>query len=104
MLVIHLGEAGRELARAGTGRRHDHERALRLDELIAPIALLRDDEVDVVRISLDGIVQLARDAEHREATAEDIRRGLSGVLREHHAATAMPLLLKISARRSTSSS
>ena len=68
----------------GPGARHDHERALRLDELVAPIALLGDDEVDVVRIPLDGIVQLARDAEHREAAAEDIGCRLAGILGHHH--------------------
>ena len=37
-----------------------------------------------MRVARDGVMQLAGDAEHREALAEGVGRGLAGVLREHH--------------------
>ena len=85
VLVIDLREAGRELAGARAGRRHHNERARGLDELVPAIALVGDDEVDVVGIAVDGIVQLAGDAEGIETTTEGIGGRLAGILRDNHA-------------------
>ena len=83
MLVVHLGKAGCELARTGARRRHHDKRARGLDELVLAVPLLRNDEVDVVGISLDGIVQLAGDAKHLKTAAEHVGSGLRRILREH---------------------
>ena len=83
MLVVHLGKAGCELARTGARRRHHDKRTRGLDELVLPIALLGDDEVDIMRVALDGIVQLAGDAKHLKTAAEHVGSGLRRILREH---------------------
>ena len=63
VLVIELRQAGGELARAGTGSGDHNERTGGLDKLVLAIAVVGHDQVDVVRIALDGIVQLGRNAE-----------------------------------------
>ena len=63
MLVIQLLEASGKLARARAGRRHDDERTRGLDELVLAVAIVRNDQIDVVRIALNGIVQLGGNAE-----------------------------------------
>ena len=88
MLVIELRQARGKLARAGTGGGHHNQRASGLDKLVLTVAVLGNDEVDVVRVALDGIVQLAGDAQVRKAVAEHVRGGLAGILGQHHAGDA----------------
>ena len=63
MVVVHLRQAGGHLAAARPRSGDDDEIAGRLDVLIAPIALLGDDEGDVPGISGDRIVAVDRDAQ-----------------------------------------
>ena len=84
MLVIQLREASGELARARAGRRHDDERTGGLDKLVLAIAVVGHDQVDIVRIPLDGIVELGGNAERVQAVAEHIGSGLAGVLGDDH--------------------
>ena len=81
VLVVDLRQAGRELAGAGAGGRHHDERAGGLDVLVLAVALVGDDEVDVVGVALDGVVQLAGDAEVGQAVAERVGGALARVLR-----------------------
>ena len=84
MLVIQLREASGELARARTGGSDHDERTGGLDKLVLAIAVVGHDQVDVVRIALDGIVQLGGNAERVQAIAEHIGGGLAGVLGDDH--------------------
>ena len=86
VLLVELGEAGGHLARPRAGCRDDHDGALGLDVLVLAVALVADDAVDVVRVALDGIVQVAADAERVEALAERVGSRLVAVLRDAHAA------------------
>ena len=49
-----------------------------------PVAFVRNDQIDIVRIPLDGIVQLGGNAERVQAIAEHIGGGLAGVLGDDH--------------------
>ena len=84
MLVIQLREASGELARAGAGCRHDNERTRGLDKLVLAVAIVGHDQIDIVRIPLDGIVQLGGNTERVQAVAEHIGSGLPGVLGDDH--------------------
>ncbi len=42
----------------GPGRGHDNERTGGLDKLVLAVAIVGHDQIDIVRIPLDGIVQL----------------------------------------------
>ena len=84
VLVIELRQASGELARARAGRRHDNERSGGLDKLVLAIAIVGHDQIDIVRIALDGIVQLGGNTERIQAIAEDIGSGLAGILRNDH--------------------
>ena len=81
--MIELGQAGSELAGARTRRRHDDERTRSLDELVLAVALLAHDKVDIVGVALNGVMELAGNAEHGEAAAELVGGRLTGVLGEH---------------------
>ena len=63
VLVIELRQAGGELARARAGSGDHNERTSGLDKLVLAIAVVGHDQVDVVRIALDGIVQFCGNAE-----------------------------------------
>ena len=84
VLMIELRQAGGELARAGAGSGDHDERAGGLDKLVLAIAVVGHDQVDVVRIALDGIVQLGGNAERVQAIAKHIGGGLAGVLGDDH--------------------
>ena len=84
MLVIQLREASGELARAGAGCRHDNERTRGLDKLVLAVAIVGHDQIDIVRIPLDGIVQLGGNTERVQAVAEYIGSRLAGVLGDNH--------------------
>ena len=75
VLMIELGQAGSELAGARTRRRHDDERTRSLDELVLAVALLAHDKVDIVGVALNGVMELAGNAEHGEAAAELVAAG-----------------------------
>ena len=84
VLVIELRQAGGKLARAGAGCRHDNERTRGLDKLVLAVAIVGHDQIDIVRIPLDGIVQLGGNAERVQAVAEHIGSRLASVLGDDH--------------------
>ena len=84
MLVIQLRQAGGKLARARAGCRHDNERTRGLDKLVLAVAFVRNNQIDIVRIALDGIMQLGGNTERVQTIAEDIGSGLTGILRDDH--------------------
>ena len=86
VLVVELREARGHLAAAGAGGRHHHERPRGLDELVASIAFVAHDAVDVVGVAGDGVVQVAADAQAVQALAERLGRGLVRVMGDDHAA------------------
>ena len=88
VLMIELGEADGHLAAARTGRGDDDERAVRLDELVAAVALIADDAGDVVGIALDGIVAVDLQPERLELGLEDLGGGLAAEAGQDDAAHA----------------
>lgn len=84
MLVIELRQAGGKLARARTGGSDHDERSGGLDKLVLAVAIVGHDQIDIVRIPLDGIVQLGGNTERVQAVAEHIGSGLAGVLGDDH--------------------
>ena len=84
VLVIELRQAGGELARAGAGSGDYDERSGGLDKLVLAVAIVGHDQVDIVRIPLDGIVQLGGNTERVQAVAEHIGSRLAGVLGDDH--------------------
>ena len=75
--MVELGEAGRKLARARTRRRDDDERAGGLDVVIFPVALVADDERDIVRVTLDDVVHVDPDAVFFQMILEEERAVLA---------------------------
>ncbi len=104
MLVIQLREASSELARAGAGCRHDNERTRGLDKLVLAVAIVGHDQIDIVRIPLDGIVQLGGNTERVQAVAEHIGSRLAGVLGDDHSRDGKAVAAEQVNQRSTSSS
>ena len=84
VLVIELRQAGGKLARARTGGSDHDERSGGLDKLILAVAIVGHDQIDIVRIPLDGIVQLGGNTERVQAVAEHIGSRLAGVLGDDH--------------------
>ena len=56
VIVVELREAGCELAGAGSGSGNNHQRASRMNVFVTSQPLIGDNEVDIVRVALDGIV------------------------------------------------
>ena len=63
VLVIELGEAGGHLAAAGTRRRHNDEGAAGLNVVVAPVTVLADDQRNVHRVSVNGVMPVYFQAE-----------------------------------------
>ena len=67
---------GRWRACPSQGRaRHDNKWTRGLDELVLAVAFVRNDQIDVVRIALNGIMQLGGNAECIQTIAEDVAAG-----------------------------
>ena len=81
--MVKLGEAGGQLAAAGTRSGHDHDRPFGLDVLIRPVTLGTDDCIDVGGVTLGHVVIIDLDAAVFEAGAEL----LGGVLSAKRVAT-----------------
>ena len=90
VLVVELGEAGGHLAAAGAGGGDDDERMGRLDVFVAAEAIVADDVGNVGGVAGDGVVAVVAHAQRVEALNEGVRRALSGVLRDAHAADIQP--------------
>ena len=86
--VIHLREAGGQLAGAGAGGRHHHERPGGFDVGVRAVAFVAADIGDVRGIALDGAVDVVFHAAHRQLFGEAVGCRLAGVLRDDHAVHA----------------
>ena len=86
VLVIELGEAGGELARAGAGGRHHDERAGGLDVVVLAEALVGDDVVDVGGVAVDEVVAPHGHAHPLETALERLGVRLPGEVRDADAA------------------
>ena len=84
VFVIQLRKAGRQLAGAGAGCGHNDERARGLDEIVLAVSLIGDDQIDVHRVALDGIVQIGMLAALFQHLAEGISCGLTLILGDDH--------------------
>ncbi len=60
--MVELGEAGRELAGTRARRGDDDQRAGGFDVVIFAVALVADDERDIVRVTFDDVVEVDADA------------------------------------------
>ena len=67
VVVVQLRQAGRHLAGARAGSRHDHEVAASLHVLVGAVSLVRDDALDVRGVAGDREVAVDADAELLEA-------------------------------------
>ena len=90
MIVIQLAQAGGHLAAAGTGSRHHDQGMAGLDVVVFTQAIIADDMGHVGGISGDGIVPVAADAQLFQPVKESVRRILSAVTGQHHAAHIQP--------------
>ena len=86
VLVVELAKAGGHLAAAGARGRHHHQGAAGLDILVAAIALLTDNHIDVVGVAGNGIVAVGPHTQSAQPLEESVCRRLAFVLRDHHAA------------------
>ena len=84
--MVELAETGSHFAAAGTGGRNHHQRMGGLDILVAAIAFLADNDVDIVGIAGNGVVAVGPHAQSVETLEEGVRRRLAVVLGNHHAA------------------
>ena len=94
IFMIELGEAGRHLARAGTGSRHHDERTRGFDIFIATEAVFADYIGYIVRISVDRIVTVYLDAEGLQLVLKKLDGGLMIVARDHDASDVETVFLK----------
>ena len=84
MLVVELGEADCHLAAARSGGGNHHERARGLHEIVLAVALLRVDELHIVRVALDGVVVVGGDTQALQALAVGIGGFLPVVVGDDH--------------------
>ena len=104
MFVIELGEAGGHLSASRSGGSYHHQRAGGLDIVVSSISLIADDMLDVSGISLDFVVEIGRNREILQATAEIIGRFLPAILGNDNAAHIETALTEGVDGRITSSS
>ena len=70
IFVIELAQASRHFAASGTRCRDDDERSGGFHEIVFAETLVRSDAFDVVRIAVDGVVDVGFDAQSLESVAE----------------------------------
>ena len=80
VLVVELGKAGRHLAAAGSRSGHDDQRARRFDIVVAAVALVADDELEVRRVVGDAVMAVDLQAHRGHALFKHDGRGLLRVL------------------------
>ena len=84
MLVVELGETDCHLAAARSGGGNHHERARGLHEIVLAVALLRVDELHIVRVALDGVVVVGGDTQALQALAVGVGGFLPIVVGDDH--------------------
>ena len=90
VLMIELAQARRHLARAGTRRGDHHDGAGGLDVVVFAVAVVGDDQRDVGRVVLDGIVPVDGHAEILQLAREQVGGVLPMILRDDNAAHIQP--------------
>ena len=86
IFMIQLAQADRQLAGAGAGSRHHHQRPLGLHKLVFAKALLADDAGDVIGIALDGIMPVDPQAQLLQLLLEGLGGKLAAVAGDDHRA------------------
>ena len=94
VLMVQLRKADRHLAAAGARRRHDDERALRLDVIVFAVALVADDVRHVVGVPGDLVMAEGADAQRLQAFLKRFDLGRGGVHRHADAAHKQPHALE----------
>ena len=95
VVVIKLGQTGRHLAASGSGCGDDHQRSGGLNIVVAAVAVLADDQRDVGRVALDGVVDVDGDVLLLQLRLELICAVLAGVMGDDHAAYVQASLLEL---------
>ena len=90
VIVIQLTQAGSHFAAAGAGSRYHDQGMAGLNVVIFAQALIADDMGHIGGISGDGIVPVAADPQLFQPVKESVRRILSAVTGQHHAAHIQP--------------
>ena len=83
--MVYLGQAGGQLAAAGTGSGDHHQRLGGLDVGVGAVALVAADVGDVGGIALDGAMDVVLHAPAGELAGEGVGGGLAGVAGDDHA-------------------
>ena len=86
VLVVQLGQAHRHLAAAGAGGGDHHQGPLGLNIVVLAVAVIADDEGNVMGITGNGVVQVGLDAQVLHPAPEGVGSRLAGVLGDDHAA------------------
>ena len=90
VIVIQLTQAGSHFAAARAGSRYYDQGMAGLNVVIFAQALIADDMGHIGGISGDGIVPVAADPQLFQPVKESVRRILSAVTGQHHAAHIQP--------------
>ena len=86
MLVVKLAEAGRHFAAAGTGSGDNDEAALGFNVIVPAEAVFGDDKLYIRGVIGDYVVAVDAHSEGFEALLEQLRRRLTAVVGDDHAA------------------
>ena len=86
MLMVELGETGGHLSAAGTGRSKHHKGTGGLNIVVAAKSLITDDLGDIMRIALNGIVEVDLHTQALQTLLKGICGRLAGIAGHHNAA------------------
>ena len=86
VVVVQLAQAGGHLAAAGAGRGDNDQGAGRLDVFVLAQPLVGHDVRHVGGVACDGVVLVALHAQRAQPLDKRVRRRLTGVLGDDHAA------------------
>ena len=98
VLIVKLTETYCHLTAAGTGGGDDDKRTRSLHIVIASETIVRINEIDIGRITLDGVVIISSDAEAFESLAESIGTALAVVVGNHYRPDKESAFLKLLAQ------
>ena len=86
IFMIQLGQAGSHLATARSGGSHHHQRAGGLYIIVASITLIADNMLHIMRITLDGIMEVNLNIQCLQLLFEAFDRFLPFILGNNNAA------------------
>ena len=90
VLMVELAQAHGHLAAAGAGGGDDHQGAAGLDVFVLTVALFTDDQRNVIRIALDGVVAIDLQAQAFQLGLENFCRRLAAEAGQHDAVYLEP--------------